>query len=362
MIAVFLISGFVVLILGAKILVKGASGLALSMKISPLVVGLTVVAFGTSAPEAFVNLQAALAGKSDLGTGNVVGSCIYNLLFVLGISALVKPIRTHMQVILLDTPFMLGAGIFLYVTALSFGKISFPLALGMLIALALYTWKLISKSKMESKEVQTEFLNTYPPSKNEIFKNSILTLIGLVLLSLGADWLVDSAVKIARALGVSEVMIGMTIITFGTTLPEFTSNIIAVKEGQDDIAVGNIIGSNIFNILFVLGLTGLFSKNGIPFDSLLVNFSLPVMLGSFILIFPLLYNQLTITRQEGAILSMGYVLYFTGLVLDAKGIVSLSGAGHFFLLGLTLITLSGIYLSFYFSRKKRKEQRPDSKS
>ena len=332
------------------------------MKISPLVVGLTVVAFGTSAPEAFVNLQAALAGKTDLGTGNIVGSCIYNLLFVLGISALVKPIRSQMQVILFDTPVMLGAGIFLYVVALALGKISFPIALGMLIALAFYTWKLISKSKIESSEVQTEFSNTYPSSKNAILKNSVLTLMVLVLLSLGADWLVDSAVKIARALGVSEVMIGMPIITFGTTLPEFTSNIVAVKEGQDDIAVGNIIGSNIFNILFVLGLTGLFSKNGIPFDSLLVNFSLPVMVGSFILIFPLLFNQLTITRQEGTILVAGYILYFTGLILDAKGIVSLSSAGPHFLLTLALLILLGNALSFYFSWKKRKETGPDFKS
>ena len=349
MVVITLLIGFVILIMGAKALVKGASGLALSMKISPLVVGLTVVAFGTSAPEAFVNLQAALAGKSDLGTGNIVGSCIYNLLFVLGISSLVKPIRTQMQVIVFDTPVMLGAGIFLYITALALGKISFILALGMLLALFFYTWKLISKSKKESEDVQTEFSNTYTSSKNEILKNAVLTLIGFALLSLGADWLVDSAVKIARALGVSEVMIGMTIITFGTTLPEFTSNIVAVKEGQDDIAVGNIIGSNIFNILFVLGLTGLFSKNGIPFDSLLVNFSLPVMLGSFILIFPLLFNQHMITRKEGAILTTGYILYFTGLILDARGIISLSDAGPLFLTALVLLILLGATLSFYFS-------------
>lgn len=353
MVIVTLISGFVILIMGAKALVKGASGLALSMKISPLVVGLTVVAFGTSAPEAFVNLQAALAGKSDLGTGNIVGSCIYNLLFVLGISSLVKPIRTQMQLIVFDTPVMLGSGIFLYIVALALGKISFPVALGMLLALALYTWKLISKSKIESQQVQAEFANTYPSSKNSILKNIIFTLIGLGLLSLGADWLVDSAVTIARALGVSEVMIGMTIITFGTTLPEFTSNLIAVKEGQDDIAVGNIIGSNIFNILFVLGITGLFSKNGIPFDSLLVHFSLPVMLGSFILILPLLFNQFTITRQEGVILSAGYIFYFTGLILHAKGIISLSNAGPSFLIGLSFLTLFGVFLSFYFSWKKK---------
>ena len=118
--------------------------------------------------------------------------------------------------------------------------------------------------------------------------------------------------------------------------------------------MGNIIGSNIFNILFVLGITGLFSKNGIPFDSLLLHFSLPVMLGSFVLILPLLFNQFTITRQEGAILTGGYILYFTGLIFDAKGIISLSNAGYPFLIGLTFLTLSGIYLSFYFSGKQKK--------
>ena len=319
--ALFFVLGLVALTAGAELLVRGASRLALTFGISPLVVGLTVVAFGTSAPEMAVSAGAALGGSDDIATGNVVGSNIANVLLILGLSALIVPLAVHEQVIRQEIPIMIGASLLLIVLALD-GSLSVgegALLFGLVIV---YTTFLVIQSRRAGQETQDEFAAELPDAKSRRDAHwavqVLLVLAGLGLLVLGAGWLVDAAVAAARVFGVSELVIGLTIVAVGTSMPEIATSLVAAWRGERDIAVGNVVGSNIFNILAVMGIAGILAGDGLAVSEAARNFDLWVMLAVALACLPIVMTGREITRWEGGVFVAYYVAYTAYLVLAAQ--------------------------------------------
>lgn len=336
--------GLVVLVVGAELLVRGASRLAVSFGVSPLVVGLTVVAFGTSAPEMAVSVGSALAGSPDLAIGNVVGSNIANILLILGISALITPLLVDEQIIRQEIPIMIGVSALLVVMALD-GRLSLlesAILFGLVLA---YTVFLVVQSRRASKGVQDEFETELPTSTWDRHWSVQLALIavGLAMLVVGADWLVDAAVAFARAFGVSDLVIGLTIVAVGTSMPEIATSIVAAMRGQRDIAVGNVVGSNVFNILAVLGAAGIASGAGLPVSEAARNFDLWVMLAVAFACLPIMITGREIARWEGGIFLGYYAAYTAWLALQAQQHASLPAFSSIMLgyvMPLTVITLA----------------------
>ncbi|HET9221445.1 MAG TPA: calcium/sodium antiporter, partial [Roseiflexaceae bacterium] len=249
--------GLVLLIVGAEILVRGASRLATASGISPLVVGLTVVAFGTSAPELAITIQSTLAGQSDLALGNVVGSNIANVLLILGLAALISPLTVAPQILRLDIPVMIAVSGLLLVLALD-QTIGWIDGTVLVAGLLLYIGFTIVQSRKASTRLQDEFAAEYGAPRRQALRTTIvqigMVIIGLTLLTLGARALVDGAVTFAAYMGVSELIVGLTIVAIGTSLPEIAASVVASLRGERDIAIGNVIGSCIFNILSVMGI------------------------------------------------------------------------------------------------------------
>lgn len=315
----FLGLGF--LVVGAEALVRGAGRMATALGISPLIIGLTIVAFGTSAPELAVSIKAALGGQPDIAVGNVVGSNIFNVLFILGVSALIIPLAVARQLIRVDVPLMIGLSVLLLVLSLD-GRLGFWECLLLLVGLLAYVTLLIVHSRRESKVIVDEYAEAFaasPESANAWVKNIALVIVGLALLVLGSRWLVDAAVTFARYLGVSEVVVGLTIVAAGTSLPEVVTSIVAALRGERDIAVGNVVGSNIFNIMGVLGLTGLVARDGIAVAPNLLVFDIPVMLVVALVCLPIFFTGQRISRGEGVFLLAGYCAYTGYLVMLARG-------------------------------------------
>ncbi|MBI5962066.1 MAG: calcium/sodium antiporter [Chloroflexi bacterium] len=314
------IAGLIILILGADLLVRGSSHIASALGVSPLVIGLTIVAIGTASPEIAVSIQSAANGQGDLTLGNVLGSNIFNILFILGVTSIVAPIVIAEQLIRKDAPILLGAS--LLTLALVFdGNLGAIDGLILLLLLVVYIVFALKQSRTESREVQKEYAEEY--AKTEIrtiksaFTNILLILAGLGLLVLGSNWLVDSAVQIAKALGVSELVVGLTIVAIGTSLPEVATSVIAALKGESDIAVGNAVGSNIFNLLGVLGLGAVVSPDGISVVERVLQFDLPVMVFVALVTLPIFYIDSRISRIEGGLLLSYYVLYLIFITLRA---------------------------------------------
>ncbi|NJD05542.1 MAG: calcium/sodium antiporter [Methylococcaceae bacterium] len=316
-----LLGGLVLLVAGAEALVRGASKLAGTFGISPLVIGLTVVAFGTSSPELAVSVSSALAGEADLAVGNVVGSNIFNVLFILGLSALVAPLSVAQQLVRLDVPIMIAVSILMPVLGMDGrigrvdGLILFALMLG-------YTVFLVRQSRQESREVQEEYAREYAVGEEEKTPRAQgidLAYVGggIALLVLGSRLLVAGAVGIAQVFGVSELVIGLTIVAMGTSAPELATSVVASLKGERDIAVGNVVGSNIFNILVVVGLTGTVSPEGIPVATEVLRFDLPVMVMVALACAPVFFTGMTIARWEGGLMLAYYLAYLAHLVLAA---------------------------------------------
>lgn len=318
---VFFGLGIVALVVGAQALVQGASKFALSMGLSPLVVGLTIVAFGTSAPEMAVSTGAVLSGQVDLAVGNVVGSNIFNILFILGVSALITPLSVHIQIIRQELPIMMGAGLLLLIMGLD-KNISMLDAGTMLLLLFIYTGFLVWQSRKET--ASNEFDKELMPSPastwdSRWYTQLLLIIVGLGLLVLGSDWLVDSSVSFAKALGVSDLIIGLTIVAAGTSLPEVAASIAAALKGERDIAVGNVIGSCTFNLLGVVGLSGLAAGSaGLVLPEAILNFDLWVMIATFLACVPIFIVGNEIGRWRGGVFLLYYVAYVVYLVLDAQ--------------------------------------------
>ncbi|MBV6475306.1 MAG: calcium/sodium antiporter [Rhodocyclaceae bacterium] len=320
-IAMFIL-GLITLVGGAQLLVRGASRLALSFGISPLVVGLTVVAFGTSAPELAVSVRSSWGGQVDIALGNVVGSNIFNVLFILGLSALVAPLLVAPQLIRQEVPLMIGASLLVFGVALDggIGRADGALLFGLLVAYMVF---LIRQSRRESRATQDEYAQEFAaPSAGawDSHWGAQLALIvgGLALLVLGANWLVDAAVSFARALGLSEMVIGLTIVAAGTSLPEVATSVVATLRGERDIAVGNVIGSNTFNLLGVLGLSSLVAPQALPVAPAMLSFDLPVMIGVALACLPIFFTGHLIARWEGALFLAYYAAYMAYLLLAAQ--------------------------------------------
>ncbi|MFZ3041258.1 MAG: calcium/sodium antiporter [Thiobacillus sp.] len=346
--ALMFVLGLAALVVGAEAMVRGASRLAVSWGISPLVVGLTVVAFGTSAPEMAVSVGAALSGTSDLAIGNVVGSNIANILLILGVSALVAPLLVHAQIIRQEVPVMIGATLLVVVMALD-GGIS-RVEAGLLFALVMaYTVFLVVQSRRASKDDETEFAGEIPTSQwdRHWSVQAALVLGGLALLVLGADWLVGAAVVFAKYFGVSDLVVGLTVVAIGTSMPEIATSLIAALRGQRDIAVGNVIGSNIFNLLAVLGAAGMASTGGLNVPEAARNFDLWVMLAVAFACLPILLTGREIARWEGVVFLGYYAAYLLYLVLAAQQHDSLpaySGIMLSYVMPLTVVTLAVSFL------------------
>ena len=335
--------GLVVLVVGADVMVRGASRLAVSFGVSPLVVGLTVVAFGTSAPEMAVSVGSALAGTPDLAIGNVVGSNIANVLLILGISALITPLLVDEQIIRQEIPIMIGASALLVVMALD-GNIGLLESIVLFALVIAYTVFLVIQSRRASKAVQDEFETGIPTSTWDSHWAVQIGLIaaGLVMLVVGADWLVDAAVAFARAFGVSDLVIGLTVVAVGTSMPEIATSIVAAMRGQRDIAVGNVVGSNVFNILAVLGAAGIASGAGLPVSEAARNFDLWVMLAVAFACLPIMITGREIARWEGVVFLAYYAAYTAWLVLQAQqhaSVPAFSGIMLGYVMPITVITI-----------------------
>jgi cation:H+ antiporter len=317
---VLFIAGIVLLISGAELLVRGASRLAVAVGITPLVVGLTVVAFGTGSPELAVGVQAALAGQADIAMGNVVGSNIFNVLLILGLSAMITPLVVSQQLVRLDVPIMIVVSVALLLMSLD-GLVDRGDGAVLVTAGVLYTYMLVHISRREAAAVHAEYEEAYGAAPTRERRrwpvHLFLVVAGLALLVLGARWLVDGAVVIASTLGVSELIIGLTIIAAGTSLPEVATSIIAGLRGERDIAVGNVVGSNLFNILVVVGIAALVTPGGVRVASAAIHFDMPVMIAAAVLCLPIFFVRYRIGRWEGALFVSYYLFYTLYLILAA---------------------------------------------
>ena len=341
------VAGLAGLVLGATLLVRGSSKLALSFGISPLVVGLTIVAFGTSAPEVAVSVGAVLDGRTDIAVGNVVGSNIFNVLFILGISALITPLVVNLQLIRQEVPIMLGASLLLLALGLD-GRISALDGGLMFVLMVAYTGFLVMQSRRQNQAGPTEYdaeVMPAAPGAWDSKRPAQLALIaaGLAALVLGSDALVTASVSFAKALGVSDLVIGLTIVAAGTSMPEVATSITAALKGERDIAVGNVVGSNTFNILGCLGLSGLVSGDlGLGMASSLLAFDIWVMLAVALACLPVFLTGREIARWEGAVFLGYYVAYVAYLILAAQqhdALPAYSGVMLGFVVPLTVVTL-----------------------
>lgn len=322
---VWFVAGLVLLVWGSEWLVKGAARLAATLGIPPVVIGLTVVAFGTSSPELAVSVAAAYKDQADLALGNVVGSNIFNVLFILGISAIIVPLVIARQLIRLDTPLMLVTSLALWGMALD-GKITrvdgIILVVGLVSYIGLLLWLSLKEKAQPDGEFEKEF-GVAEKSWKGVAIDVVLIVAGLVLLVFGARWLVFASIEFAKALGVSELVIGLTIVAAGTSMPEVATSIMAAIRGEREIAVGNVVGSNIFNILCVLGISAVVSPSGgINVVASALAFDIPVMVGVALACVPIFLTGGVITRFEGALFLFYYAAYTTLLILWAGGSVN----------------------------------------
>lgn len=358
---VLLILGFAFLIVGAEALVRGASRLASTFGIPSLIIGLTVVAYGTSAPELAVSIFSSYNAQTDIAMGNIVGSNIFNVLFILGLSALITPLIVSRQLIRLDVPLMVGISL-LTLGLGADGKISRIDGILLFSGAVLYTFLLIYLGRKEDKKIPQKH-NTPGNGKNSLpaskwFVNIGLIIGGIILLVLGSRWLITGATEIALYLGISELVTGLTIIAAGTSLPEVATSVIASIRGERDIAVGNVVGSNMFNLLFVLGIAGIVSPDGITVSDTVLWFDLPVMTAVAIACLPVFFTGNLIARWEGGVFLSYYVAYTLYIFLAAtqhKSLAFYSTAMLYFVIPLTVLTL--IVVSIQAIRNNRKNSK-----
>jgi len=345
------VAGLGLLIVGADVLVRGASRLALSVGVSPLVIGLTVVAFGTSAPEVAVSVGAVLNGETDIAIGNVIGSNIFNVFFILGASAVLAPLLVNRQIIRQEVPIMIGVTSLFLVLAQDHSVGFFESAV-LLALLLIYTGFLVVQSRRISQRVGGgEGIDMAAPASGGWAQSRIvqigMVVAGLVCLVIGSRLLVSAAVSFAAALGVSDLVIGLTIVAAGTSLPEVATSIMAAIKGERDIAVGNVVGSNVFNILGCLGLSGLAAGfSGIGVAPSVMAFDAWVMLVAAIACLPIFLTGREIARWEGAVFLAYYVFYVGYLILAAEqhdALATYTFAMVYFVIPITLLTAAAAY-------------------
>jgi cation:H+ antiporter len=319
--AIFFVVGVATLVAGAEGLVRGAARLAARTGLSPVVIGLTVVAFGTSAPELAVSLGAAIRGEADLAVGNVVGSNIANILLVLGLSAIVGGgLIVAQRIVQIDVPIMIAASVAVLLFGLD-GELQRWEGVLFVIALVVYiSWTVVSARRSTKAEIELEYDEALSAATLRESSWSVdvgFVLAGLVLLVIGSSALVEAATDIAAELGVSQLVIGLTVVAVGTSLPEIATSVLAAIRGQRDLAVGNAVGSNLFNILAVLGITATVSPSAIPIPDGALTIDLPVMIAVAIACLPVFWNGFRLHRWEGYFFLTYYVGYIAWLVIDS---------------------------------------------
>jgi cation:H+ antiporter len=348
----FFVIGLVLLVLGARFLVKGASRLALAVGVSPLVIGLTVVAFGTSAPEMAVSVGAVWGGAKDIAIGNVIGSNIFNVLFILGAAALIAPLVVNRQIIRQEVPIMIGMTLLLLAML---SDLSISMAEGglLFVLLICYTIFLIVQSRRANRAATSEANLEALVVGDAKWADSRLMQVamivgGLVLLVIGSRLLVTASLAFAKALGVSDLIVGLTIVAAGTSLPEVATSITATIKGERDIAVGNVVGSNVFNILGVLGMSGLVAGSaGITVSPSIMAFDAWVMLATAVACLPIFLTGRKIARWEGAVFLAYYVFYVAYLILASEqhdALATYNFAMTYVVIPLTLATAAALYL------------------
>ncbi|MDJ0324471.1 calcium/sodium antiporter [Cryobacterium sp. PH31-AA6] len=315
-----LLIGLLAVIGGAELVVRGGSRVAARFGISPMVIGVTIVAIGTSAPELAIGIDAAARGSGSLAIGNIAGTNALNVLFILGLVALLRPVRLHSQTLKLDLPVIVVASILMLLLTMD-GTLSRPDGAILLSLGAAYTVLIVRAARREAAGVRREFAREYGATKREVastadlVRNVVWLVAGLAVIVVGADWLVDGAVKIARGFGVSETVIGLTIVAIGTSAPELVTAIVATLRKERDIAIGNLLGSTIYNIVFVLGTTALIPSGGIPVDAPLIAIDIPFMVAASIACVPVFLSGHRIRRLEGAAFVTAYLIYLTYLLV-----------------------------------------------
>jgi cation:H+ antiporter len=335
--SVAIVLGLAATVAGAELLVRGASSLARAFGVPSLVVGLTVVAFGTSAPELAVSVDAALTGAANIAVGNVVGSNIFNVLFILGVSALIAPLSVALQIVQQETWIMVAVSLMGW-ALIATGGVGRAEGALLTAGIIIYTWKTVRDSRREQAGETGSSTEAVPGW----LKSAVLVVAGLGLLVFGAGQLVDGTLALGRLLGVSELILGLTVVAAGTSLPEAATSIVASYRGERDIAVGNVVGSNIFNILAVLGIAALVSPTPIVPDPSALAFDIPVMTAVAVACLPIFFTGHSIERWEGALFLGYYVAYVTYLILDETNSAALKGfsaAMLGFVVPLTVITL-----------------------
>ncbi|MCZ2846662.1 calcium/sodium antiporter [Modestobacter sp. VKM Ac-2978] len=335
-----LLAGLALLTVGGEFLVRGGSALGRAAGISPLVIGLTVVAFATAAPELAVSLDAALTGVAGLAVGNVVGSNIANVLLVGGLTALAAPLAVDRGLLRGDVPALLALSVLLLVLAADGTVALWEGFLLVALAAGYLGWK-VRAGRREGAPEETGAAR--PPVRPRSFLPPAGSLLaGLALLVVGARLLVDAATTIASALGLSDLVIGLTVVAIGTSLPELATSVVAAVRGQREMALGNIVGSNVLNIGMVLGLTAVVAPGGLPVDPSALRFDVPVMIVVALALVPLLLTHATLARWEGGLLLAWYAVYVTVLVLTAIGSSAAPAVTAVALWGLLPLTVVGL--------------------
>ncbi|MFT4553357.1 MAG: cation:H+ antiporter [Chlamydiales bacterium] len=310
-ISLIILGGFL-LVSGANLLVVSATVLARMFRVSSLTIGLTIVAFGTSAPELLVSSVASMKGLPEVALGNVVGSNIFNILFILGICALITPLTIHQKLIREDLWIMIGVSL-LFWGICYLGDITRLWGAFLFLCILLYTFLQVFFGKKEHEDNEPNEIDENQWSSSQLYWNLFLVFCSLAILSFGADCFVKGSVQIALMIGVSELIISLTLVAMGTSLPELATCVVASLRKETDIVVGNIVGSNVFNILGVLGISALLSPEGIPIASSFIQRDILVMAGSAILCFPIFFTGYRISRLEGSFFLILYCAYVTYL-------------------------------------------------
>lgn len=342
---VALVVGVAGLLVGAELLVRGAARLAARTGLSSVVIGLTVVSFGTSAPELAVSAQAALGGNGDLAVGNVVGSNVANVLLILGTSAVVGGgLLVAQRIVRLDVPLMVGASVLVMVLAAD-GRIERWGGVVLLACLLAYVIWTVAVARREPDAVTEEYDEALDPASlaaAPLWSDLVMLVGGLAVLVAGSDRLVAGATDLATSLGASDLVIGLTVVAVGTSLPELATSVLAALRGERDIAVGNAVGSNLFNLLGVLGATAVLAEGGLAVSQAARTFDLPVMTAVAVACLPVFFNGYVLKRWEGAVFVAYYVAYVAYLVLDATehdAVDLVRDAAVLFVVPITVLTL-----------------------
>lgn len=362
MTALYFFSGLACLLGGAHLLVQSSSKLAYRFGIPAIIVGVTFVAFATSAPEVAVSLNAVLGGEAGIALGNVLGSNITNILLILGLSALISPIVIRRRVVWIDVPIMIAASVVTYGLAFDgrlhlLDGIILLILFAIFIALQLWQYYRSRKNQRNNDALKIE----KPPS---IGIQSLLLVAGLALLVFGSHWLVESAIAIARYWGLSELVIGLTIIAIGTSLPEVATSALAAWQDEADLSVGNVLGSNVFNLLLVLGVCAVFAPNGLIVSDAALALDFPFMIGVSIACLPLFFIGHKMARWEGVVFLGYYTAYLLYLFLDStqhRFLPLFSNIMALFVLPITLLTITVITYRFWKQEKRNRQSKKSEK-